>query len=324
MARPIKTELDYYQEDCSIGQVWELLSIKYGGVVYGIYYTVRNQIFAHKGYYLDWCDEFKLLHSGRFHIDYDILVKVIDEAIEKNIFDKELYEKYAILTSREIQQTYLYAAKKRKQHNILPEHCLLAKEEIAVYFKNNGVSGEETHVCGEETRVCGEETRVCGEETRVCGEETQHKIYNIDNNIDSNNNIYNNNDIYIDNNKNDYIYHDNNKIKESKEDEKKNEANPRRVYGRYNNIFLTREEYETLKKEHPDTDSILEHLSQFLLTYKERDSADNYFVNRYIKAGLHRSALPKTTEKRREEAIYETARIIEEKRKRLKEEAQRN
>lgn len=129
MSRPQKLQLDYFPDDCNIEPEWEILSIKYGGIVFAIRSTLLKRIYGVNGYYMNWDEENSLLHSGRYHIDLELLCKVVEDACNRGIFNADMYKNHGILTSAHIQQVYLLATAKRKGCEINSEFMLVCEEE---------------------------------------------------------------------------------------------------------------------------------------------------------------------------------------------------
>jgi hypothetical protein len=92
------------------------------------------------GYYLKY--EFPqavgLAHSVGDGINNTILNIVLDAYLNAGLFDKELYEKYNILTSHGVQKQWLKIVIKsrRKNHTILKQYNLLTEEEAAEIKKS--------------------------------------------------------------------------------------------------------------------------------------------------------------------------------------------
>ncbi len=90
-----------------------ILMGKIGFLGYGIYYSLLENIYYEKGYFLEMNNDIKdpdkfikeLFCSDRKikELEFD---EVLLECINLKLFDKSRYEKYKILTSRRIQDTY--------------------------------------------------------------------------------------------------------------------------------------------------------------------------------------------------------------------------
>jgi hypothetical protein len=112
------SELDYLTEIC-------------GDEAFLIYIRLRQQIHSEGGYYCNWNKEkyspqlfLKRRFSSISKIDLELIETVIDVALDNDIFDRGMYEKYHILTSKEIQENYIQAVARRKNAEIKPEFRL--------------------------------------------------------------------------------------------------------------------------------------------------------------------------------------------------------
>jgi DnaD/phage-associated family protein len=79
------------------------------------------------GYYCNWGEDESILFSKRVLGDssqYILVQEIVNELIKRNFFDKILFEKYHILTSKGIQKRYLKACERRKSVEILKEFLL--------------------------------------------------------------------------------------------------------------------------------------------------------------------------------------------------------
>ena len=61
----------------------------------------------------------------------------ISFCLEINIFDKTLYSKYNILTSRGIQKRYFTVCKRRKEIEVVKKYLLIKPEEYGIIVSNN-------------------------------------------------------------------------------------------------------------------------------------------------------------------------------------------
>ena len=127
MARPIKTGLEYFPLDVDMDQDDKLFFIeaKYGLIGFAI--VVRMLMLIYKdGYYKHYSeDKEAFMLAKRLSVDVDVLKNVINDCINEGLFNKNLFEKYRILTSRGIQKRYLEACSRRKEVSIIKEYCLV-------------------------------------------------------------------------------------------------------------------------------------------------------------------------------------------------------
>ena len=85
-----------------------------------------SQIYK-SGFFIKWNDKISKILSASIHSSFGAkeLQKLVLALVEEEVFDKTLFEKYQILTSREIQLNYFSVTAKRKWSNIEHEEYLL-------------------------------------------------------------------------------------------------------------------------------------------------------------------------------------------------------
>lgn len=78
------------------------------------------------GYYTNWTDDDPMLLSGKINklIPADKIQQIVNELIERNFFNKSMFKKHKILTSKAIQERYKYATARRKNISIDSYNCL--------------------------------------------------------------------------------------------------------------------------------------------------------------------------------------------------------
>lgn len=124
MARPTKQGLDYFSLDTNIDTKLELFEAEHGLVGFGFIIKLFQKIYSN-GYYYEWNEDEQLLFSKQINVDINQINVYINSAIKRNIFNKELYEKYSILTSRGIQKRFLEACRRRKQIEMIKDITLI-------------------------------------------------------------------------------------------------------------------------------------------------------------------------------------------------------
>ena len=147
MARPIKTGLDYFPMDTTFDDNIELLEAEEGLEGLGIVLKIWQKIYK-QGYYIDWEKDNVLLFSKKINSEITRVNSVINTCFKRGIFDKNMYDKYKILTSSGIQKRFFTALKSSKRVSIS-----VVKEYRLVNGEYNGVFTEETSVNSEETSV---------------------------------------------------------------------------------------------------------------------------------------------------------------------------
>ncbi len=136
MVKTYKTGIDYFSHDVDMSQdiKIKLLKAKHGILGYGIYLILLEHIYQDKGYYLEANEEFNLLFTSEHNLTYDVYINVLNECINRELFNKQLYDEYGILTSCRIQKNYCRATDRRKQVEFIKEYLLIDPKE---YYNDN-------------------------------------------------------------------------------------------------------------------------------------------------------------------------------------------
>lgn len=127
MARPQKQGLEYFPLDVDMDQDDKLFFIeaKHGLTGFAIVIRLLMQIYK-EGYYKHYSDDKDaFLLAKRLSVDVNVINNVVNDCINEDFFNRNLYEKYSILTSKGIQKRYLEACTRRKEVGIIKEYCLI-------------------------------------------------------------------------------------------------------------------------------------------------------------------------------------------------------
>lgn len=126
MARPTKIGLDYFPLDVDIDQDDKVAIIEalHGLEGFGVIIKLLMKIYK-EGYFYEWTRREQLLFSKRINVDINSLNKIVNDCVNEGLFDKELFEKYNILTSKGIQNRYLEAVKRRKEVTFHKDYFLI-------------------------------------------------------------------------------------------------------------------------------------------------------------------------------------------------------
>jgi len=158
MARPTKQGIDYFPLDTEFDDDLQLLIAEIGAEGLGILVTIWQAIYKGNGYYISSDKKFPLKIKQKCYSSVDKVTDVVGNAIDYVIFDRGLYEKYGILTSRGLQKRYFTAARNKKQVEIIPQYALIdisnIENAVDVVINEIDVVGNATK---EEVEVKGEE-----------------------------------------------------------------------------------------------------------------------------------------------------------------------
>ena len=114
------------------------------------------RIYGEQGYYCEWNNEVDLLFSSRvcgLAVGDKFVSEVVNAALKRNLFSKEIYTKYHVLTSKGIQERYFIAVKRRKCVEIFKEYLLVSADQIpnnvSIISKNADIIAENDSINGQ-------------------------------------------------------------------------------------------------------------------------------------------------------------------------------
>ncbi|MCG8640909.1 MAG: DUF4373 domain-containing protein [Desulfobacterales bacterium] len=124
MARPNKAGLEYFPLDVDVDDKIELLEAKHGIVGFGVLIKLYQQIYK-AGYFINLTEDRLLLLRKKIDVDIDKINEVINDCLRWELFDRDLFKLFGILTSTGIQKRYAEATKRRKDVEWIEEYILL-------------------------------------------------------------------------------------------------------------------------------------------------------------------------------------------------------
>lgn len=147
-----KSGLDYFPLACTFDDRIQLIEAEFGNTGFAIVVKLFQKIYGECGYYCEWNDEVALLFSrkacGLSQGDH-VVSEVVNAALKRGIFSKDLFEKYGILSSPGIQKRYFEAAKRRAEIEVERRYLLIdvTKIKTIVYINEKNVCKTSKNVC---------------------------------------------------------------------------------------------------------------------------------------------------------------------------------
>ena len=143
----MKRGLDYYSIPCVEDERLELIEAELGIESFAVIIKLLGKIYGQNGYYCQWDEDCAMLFARKNGVGYELVCRVVDAAVKRGFFSREQLEENGILTSAEIQQFFLNAAKRRKEFSIDPRFsCISAHtaEKVKTAVKAVGAVTAET------------------------------------------------------------------------------------------------------------------------------------------------------------------------------------
>ena len=256
MPRPTKEFLDYFPMYCRGDERTDLLKAKKGMTGFGIYISLLIKLYGEKGYYLNWNENICCIFAANVGVSEQELVETITLLTDVGLFDRDIFEKYGVLTSKEIQENYLFAITKRKNKELDKRYNLVSAEETQVY-------GEETPDCVEQTPVCVTESTQIKEkkikENKIIEKESRGEV---------------------------------SPPASNREVSPACDTPTPTPRGEMGNVILTEEEYSRLKAKYPEADPLIERFSIYLASTAKRYASHYATLVRWAEDDRRRQNAP--------------------------------
>ena len=135
----IKGGIPYFPLECELDSKFELIEAEYGLDGFGVVVKLFQKIYGGQGYYFEWTDEVALVFARRIGLGASAVSEIVSAAIRRGVFDRELFEKYKILTSKGIQKRYFEAVSRRRKVEVKKAYLLV---EVGQICKHVDISAE--------------------------------------------------------------------------------------------------------------------------------------------------------------------------------------
>ena len=127
MARPQKLGIDYFSLDVDFDASLEVILSQLGEKGLGIAVRIWQYIYKTKGYYIPYNeDELYMIKRNCNDSSKEEIEKLIKKMVDKNLFNKKIFNEKAILTSARLQKNYLIASRNRVSNEINKEYLIVS------------------------------------------------------------------------------------------------------------------------------------------------------------------------------------------------------
>lgn len=125
-----KVGLEYFPFDVYLDNKIKLIEAEFGLIGFAVIVKLWQKIYAERGYYCEFDEEVALLFADEIKVGVGTVSEIVRAAIKRGIFQKELYDKYRVLTSHGIQSRYTEATIRRVRVELEEKYLLLGAHEI--------------------------------------------------------------------------------------------------------------------------------------------------------------------------------------------------
>ena len=138
MPRPKKKGLDYFPLDADFfsDQKVKILKARYGADGVTIYLYLLCEIYKN-GYYINADEDFVYVMTEDLNMGVDKVMQVLTFLLERSMFDEQLFQSDAVLTSAGIQRRYQVAVRERAKKTPIEvgRFWILKKNETEPFIK---------------------------------------------------------------------------------------------------------------------------------------------------------------------------------------------
>lgn len=120
----MKEGLDFFPLDTVLDDKFGLIEAEFGLTGFAVVVKLLQKIYGERGYYCEWTKEVALLFARKIGLGGSVVSEIVSASIKRGIFDKDLYDKYGILTSNGIQKRYFEAVSRRKKVTVDQRYLL--------------------------------------------------------------------------------------------------------------------------------------------------------------------------------------------------------
>lgn len=146
MARPLKQGLEYFSFDTDFFSDVKIrrISRACGPASTSILICLLCNIYRDKGYYIAWDENLPFVVADTVGTTEGAVEEVIKKAIQVGFFDRELFEKYKILTSNGIQTRFKSAVSRREEIEYVVDYLVSEHKNDVIAYKNEVIDDRST------------------------------------------------------------------------------------------------------------------------------------------------------------------------------------
>lgn len=148
----MKNGIDYFSFDVQLDDKFELIEAEFGLTGFAVVVKLFQKIYGGQGYYCEWTNDVSLLFSKKIgrELGGNVVSEIVNASIKRGIFDRNLYDKYSILTSAGIQKRYFEAVSRRKKINVKREYLLVQLDQnlkdVYIFEENVDISDKNVDI----------------------------------------------------------------------------------------------------------------------------------------------------------------------------------
>lgn len=165
-----KTGLKWFRMDVVFDDNFELVCAEYGSKAFEVIVRLWQKVYE-SGYYCEWNEEVALLFARKYSLGGSAVSEITKCAVKRGLFDRQMLDRYGVLTSHGIQEWYFDSVDRRKTVEIVKDYLLVdvaqKLKDVNIIYKN--VSRNAENVCRNSYRQT-QQTDITDRESRGASE----------------------------------------------------------------------------------------------------------------------------------------------------------
>ena len=148
ITKPLRTSIDYFNIHKETPLGWANCKSEFGAVGVGVIVSLLGDIYnGEHGFYSAWTDRKFRFFAKELYVDLAQLKSIIEGLIEDDFFDKKLYQKHTILTSKDIQKFWFGVTRLRTTCKVEFKFWIYGNDSLKrknIFLLKNGESMQKT------------------------------------------------------------------------------------------------------------------------------------------------------------------------------------
>ena len=182
MSRPIKKGLDYFPVDTDIFENIQVRKLKsrYKSLGFLVYFTILCDVYRKEGYFLQLSDDYIYDLSDRMGETEEKVQEIIAYCLQINLFNRQKYDLFHIITSKSIQERYIQAQKRCKNPVREEFNCIYVAETPIIVTETTENAAESAHIILDNIKVNNSKVNLQQQQQQHACKEPKEESGNLD------------------------------------------------------------------------------------------------------------------------------------------------
>lgn len=126
-----KKGIPYFPLDVELDEKFQLIEAEFGLKGWAVVVKLFQKIYGEDGYFCLFTTDVGLLFAQEIGVGYSFVKEITKASIQRGIFDKTMFQKYHILTSKGIQKRYFKVVSRRERVEIDERYLIISVDNFS-------------------------------------------------------------------------------------------------------------------------------------------------------------------------------------------------